>query len=80
MIHGGPFACYPQDFFSKILSLHLLSKRAVLLVNYRGSIGFGGEFLEELLGGIGSKDVQDVGKRFFYGRRVDQEGGNEQQN
>jgi acylaminoacyl-peptidase len=76
MIHGGPFSCYPQDFFSKILSLHLLSKRAVLLVNYRGSIGFGGEFLEELLGGIGSKDVQDVGKRFFYGRRVDQEGGN----
>ena len=31
------------------------------MVNYRGSMGFGKEFMDSLLGHIGSRDVEDCG-------------------
>jgi acylaminoacyl-peptidase len=33
-----------------------------LIVNYRGSIGYGKDFLDALLGHIGERDVEDVGE------------------
>jgi len=39
----------------------LLQGYCVLVVNYRGTIGFGKKFLESLLGNIGSVDVEDCG-------------------
>ena len=56
--HGGPHSCSTSTFAPGIA--YLASKYAVLLPNYRGSIGFGQAPLNSLLTRIGSVDVDDV--------------------
>jgi len=56
--HGGPHSCSTSTFAPGIA--YLASKYAVLLPNYRGSIGFGQAPLNSLLSRIGKVDVDDV--------------------
>ena len=62
LIHGGPFSSSPQDMFLLQRNFLLLQGYAVLVVNYRGTIGFGKDFMDSLLGHIGSRDVEDCGE------------------
>jgi acylaminoacyl-peptidase len=48
--------------FSLLRSLFVLQGYAVLVINYRGSMGYGDDFSNELLGNIGIKDVFDCGE------------------
>lgn len=57
--HGGPHSVVPAGF-NHLLAGYCLSGLMVLLVNYRGSIGFGQDNIESLLGNIGTQDVLDV--------------------
>ena len=34
----------------------------LLVVNYRGSIGYGEDFQNELIGNVGKEDVEDCGE------------------
>ncbi|RXN18463.1 acylamino-acid-releasing enzyme-like protein [Labeo rohita] len=58
-IHGGPHAHFAADWNATAASLTKLGY-AVLMVNYRGSTGFGQDGIESLLGNVGSQDVKDV--------------------
>ncbi|XP_067269773.1 S9 family peptidase isoform X3 [Pseudorasbora parva] len=58
-IHGGPHAQFAADWNSTAAALTKLGF-AVLMVNYRGSTGFGQDGIESLLGNVGSQDVKDV--------------------
>jgi len=60
--HGGPFGCSPQDMYLLFRTMMLLQGVAVLITNYRGSTGYGKEFLDSLLGEIGKRDVYDNGE------------------
>uniref|UniRef100_A0A1A7WPK5 acylaminoacyl-peptidase n=1 Tax=Iconisemion striatum TaxID=60296 RepID=A0A1A7WPK5_9TELE len=57
--HGGPHSVIVADW---LLSCSVLCKMgfAVLLVNYRGSTGFGQDSILSLCGNVGSQDVSDV--------------------
>uniref|UniRef100_A0A8C8DXN3 Acylamino-acid-releasing enzyme n=1 Tax=Oryzias sinensis TaxID=183150 RepID=A0A8C8DXN3_9TELE len=57
--HGGPHSVIVAEW---ILSSSVLCSMgfAVLLVNYRGSLGFGQDNILSLLGNVGSQDVKDV--------------------
>ncbi|XP_039903899.1 acylamino-acid-releasing enzyme isoform X3 [Simochromis diagramma] len=57
--HGGPHSVIVAEWG---LSVAVLCKMgfAVLLVNYRGSIGYGQDNILSLLGNVGSQDVKDV--------------------
>ena len=57
-IHGGPHAC-AMNSFSQELACYLKSGFHVLLPNYRGSGGFGAQYLESLMGEVGETDVAD---------------------
>lgn len=61
LIHGGPFSSSPQDMFLTQRNFLLLQGYCLLVVNYRGTIGFGKTFMDSLLGHIGSRDVEDCG-------------------
>lgn len=61
LIHGGPFGSSPQDMFLLQRNFLLMQGYAVLVLNYRGSTGFGKDFLDSILGHIGSRDVEDCG-------------------
>jgi dipeptidyl aminopeptidase/acylaminoacyl peptidase len=41
LIHGGPFSSSPGDMFLLQRNFLLLQGYCVLVVNYRGTIGFG---------------------------------------
>eukprot|EP00026_Physarum_polycephalum_P003278 Phypoly_transcript_03288.p1 GENE.Phypoly_transcript_03288~~Phypoly_transcript_03288.p1 ORF type:complete len:723 (+),score=121.45 Phypoly_transcript_03288:324-2492(+) len=56
--HGGPHVSFTGEYSTYITFLALMGY-AVLSVNYRGSIGFGTDFLNALPGRCGELDVQD---------------------
>ena len=57
-IHGGPHDCTTSSFDKNWLLFNSFGLN-VLLINYRGSIGFGEAPLESILGNSGNQDVQD---------------------
>jgi len=56
--HGGPHAAHSMAFSTGVTAL-VLSGFAVVLVNYRGSIGLGQESLLSLPGHVGDNDVRE---------------------
>ncbi|XP_029911075.1 acylamino-acid-releasing enzyme isoform X1 [Myripristis murdjan] len=58
-IHGGPHSQFPAEWNVTTAGLAKLGL-AVLMVNYRGSTGFGQDSILSLIGQIGSQDVKDV--------------------
>jgi acetyl esterase/lipase len=58
LFHGGPHALALTTFSPEIAN-YLASGYDVVLPNYRGSIGFGRDFLDCLIGQAGTLDVQD---------------------
>lgn len=59
MLHGGPHSVSPSSY-SRSMAFLASTGYSLLIVNYRGSLGFGEEALQSLLGKIGSQDVSDV--------------------
>ncbi|XP_014862965.1 PREDICTED: acylamino-acid-releasing enzyme-like isoform X2 [Poecilia mexicana] len=57
--HGGPHSVIVAEW---LLSTSVLCRMGfgVLLVNYRGSLGFGHDSVLSLLGNVGTQDVMDV--------------------
>lgn len=49
-VHGGPFSASPYHALLNQQMFFLMSGYAVLIVNYRGSIGYGLDSIESLLG------------------------------
>ena len=62
IIHGGPFGQAPRDMFLGLRALLLMQGYTLLVVHYRGSIGYGEDFMNELIGNIGKNDVEDCGE------------------
>jgi acylaminoacyl-peptidase len=58
-IHGGPHSSFVTNFELYMTGLSLCGY-AVLMVNYRGSAGFGQDSIDSLLGHIGNQDLHDV--------------------
>ncbi len=58
-IHGGPFAVYGYNFS---IDNHLFTSAGygVLLVNYRGSSGYGEDFAKSLIADWGNNDAGDL--------------------
>lgn len=58
MPHGGPHSCYPASYFSGYTFLVSLGY-SLVLVNFRGSTGFGEDSIQSLPGNIATNDVLD---------------------
>ena len=61
IIHGGPFSASPYQMFLLMRQYLLLQGYCLLIVNFRGSIGYGRDSMNSLLGTIGVNDVADCG-------------------
>uniref|UniRef100_A0A8B9S8D9 Acylamino-acid-releasing enzyme n=1 Tax=Apteryx owenii TaxID=8824 RepID=A0A8B9S8D9_APTOW len=59
MPHGGPHSVFAAGWMLYPAALCCMGF-AVLLVNYRGSLGFGQDSVASLPGNVGTQDVQDV--------------------
>ncbi|XP_026449241.1 acylamino-acid-releasing enzyme 1-like [Papaver somniferum] len=59
ILHGGPHFLVSTNYSKNHAFLSALGY-SLLIVNYRGSLGFGEEALQSVLGKIGSQDVNDV--------------------
>ena len=57
--HGGPHSSF-VPYFSVTLMTYALNGFDLLLINYRGSLGFGQNSVESLPGLVGQQDVADV--------------------
>jgi dipeptidyl aminopeptidase/acylaminoacyl peptidase len=57
--HGGPHSNMGCEYYASIAVL-VLQGYAVLLINYRGSTGYGQGLVESLHGKVGRQDVDDV--------------------
>ncbi|NXL47271.1 ACPH enzyme, partial [Podilymbus podiceps] len=57
--HGGPHSVFTAGWMLYPAALCCVGF-AVLLVNYRGSLGFGQDNVASLLGNVGTQDVRDV--------------------
>ncbi|KAJ1928201.1 hypothetical protein IWQ60_002279 [Tieghemiomyces parasiticus] len=57
--HGGPHSVSTTEF-SWLTAAFALAGFAVLFTNYRGSVGFGQDFVDSLIGEIGDLEVEDV--------------------
>lgn len=58
-IHGGPTAV-DLDRWAPDLQAYVDAGFQVVLVNYRGSIGFGAEWRDTLIGNIGWPEIEDI--------------------
>jgi len=61
MLHGGPFGSSPKHFVSPLRNYLLMLGYTLLIVNFRGSTGYGKNSMDALLGNIGVVDVEDCG-------------------
>ncbi|XP_056848052.1 acylamino-acid-releasing enzyme-like [Raphanus sativus] len=59
VLHGGPHTVAPSSFSKQLAYLSSIGY-SLLIVNYRGSLGFGEDALQSIPGKIGSQDVNDV--------------------
>ncbi|XP_073266827.1 acylamino-acid-releasing enzyme-like isoform X2 [Populus alba] len=59
VLHGGPHSVSLSGFAKSYAFLSSLGY-SLLIVNYRGSLGFGEEALQSIPGKVGSQDVNDV--------------------
>ena len=58
-VHGGPTAC-DLDRWSPEIQAYVDMGFCVAMLNYRGSIGFGAAWRDELIGNIGWPEVEDI--------------------
>ncbi|XP_041129402.1 acylamino-acid-releasing enzyme-like [Polyodon spathula] len=57
--HGGPHSVFVAEW-QMLSAVFVRTGFAVLLVNYRGSTGFGQDSIMSLIGNVGSQDVKDM--------------------
>ncbi|XP_019114958.1 acylamino-acid-releasing enzyme isoform X2 [Larimichthys crocea] len=69
-IHGGPHSQFPVEWNCTTAGLAKLGF-AVLMVNYRGSTGFGQDSILSLISHIGSQDVKDVQRAVLTALQTD---------
>lgn len=58
-VHGGPHSNYAEPYFNHV-AMYLLQGYAAIIINYRGSLGFGKEMLEAAITKISEVEVEDV--------------------